>query len=74
MMTAKNWREFMSKELNNVDERTIYKFVDGYKKLCSELGVYLVFELDEYWLENSGEQLDTMEAVQGMHEVLFNGK
>lgn len=57
-----------------MDNRTINKFVEGYEKLCNELGVYLVFELDEYWLENSGEQLDANEAVQGMLKILSESK
>lgn len=54
------------------DEKTIKRFVEGYEKLCNELGVYLVFELDDYWLEGSGEQLDTDEAVQSMEDVLIS--
>tara|TARA_R110000851_G_scaffold195973_1_gene346719 strand:+ start:147 stop:317 length:171 start_codon:yes stop_codon:yes gene_type:complete len=55
-----------------MSEKNIKQFVEGYKKLCNELGVYLVFELEEYWLEDSGEQLDTDEAVQRLEEILYD--
>ena len=54
------------------DEKTVKEFVKGYESLCASLGVYLVFEVDEYWLQGSGEQLDIDEAVQGMEDVLLS--
>lgn len=54
------------------DISKIKEFVCGYEDLCNKIGVYMVFELPEFWLEYSGEQLDIDEAVQRVGDVLIN--